>query len=463
MAKRKVLIPLDGSEFSRQIVPVVRNFFEPRDVVLVLMRVAYAPAVSPEVLPADVYVSGVPMAGSYDAYSRAIESGYNSLEQEREAYRAELHDSLRIEAERLRAVGYTVTTEVQFGDPAQRIIEFVSEGNVQMVAMATHGRSGLGRLVLGSVAENVLRGVNVPVLLMRTSGVGEVKEAPGDQLARSLGSGHTLSLAVVTDGSTHGRQAIDVAAGLSRLLETKLTMLVVANEREGAAHAQQLMEEACALVTDVDPTPEAVPLVGYADEEVLRYLANTPVDLLVVGAFQDRGASSSAAIGATAHRIVQHAPTSVLMVKGRKREFKHIVACVAMDDTVAIDVAAQTAKAMGAELQVVHVVPLSAASYLANADQVDIPLDDVLGQETRLSDVVKQWIVRLENEGFGRSNILIRRGNVPEAILEMAHERHHDLIVVGSQSGPGHFLGSVSNAVVRFAEQSVLIVRTRAQ
>ena len=151
------------------------------------------------------------------------------------------------------------------------------------------------------------------------------------------------------------------------------------------------------------------------------------------------------------------------MVKGRKREFKHIVACVAMDDTVAVDVAAQTAKAMNAELQVVHVVPLSAASYLANADQVDIPLDDVLSQETRLSDVVKQWIVRLENEGFDRSNILIRRGNVPEAILEMAHERHHDLIVVGSQSGPGHFLGSVSNAVVRFAEQSVLIVRTRAQ
>ncbi|MEZ4611816.1 MAG: universal stress protein [Caldilineaceae bacterium] len=86
-----------------------------------------------------------------------------------------------------------------------------------------------------------------------------------------------------------------------------------------------------------------------------------------------------------------------------------------------------------------------------------------MSQETRLSDVVKQWIVRLENEGFDRSNILIRRGNVPEAILEMAHERHHDLIVVGSQSGPGHFLGSVSNAVVRFAEQSVLIVRTRAQ
>ncbi|MEZ4611817.1 MAG: universal stress protein [Caldilineaceae bacterium] len=254
-------------------------------------------------LPADVYVSGVPMAGSCDAYSRAIESGYNSLEQEREAYRAELHDSLRIEAERLRAVGYTVTTEVQFGDPAQRIIEFVSEGNVQMVAMATHGRSGLGRLVLGSVAENVLRGVNVPVLLMRTSGVGEVKEAPGDQLARSLGSGHTLSLAVVTDGSTHGRQAIDVAAGLSRLLETKLTMLVVANEREGgpcpathgrglcAGHRRGAVARSRAVGGLRRRRSAALP--GQHARRILLGRGNVP---------RDRGASSSAAIGATAHR-----------------------------------------------------------------------------------------------------------------------------------------------------------------
>ena len=49
---------------------------------------------------------------------------------------------------------------------------------------------------------------------------------------------------------------------------------------------------------------------------------------------------------------------------------------------------------------------------------------------------------------------------MPDAILEVIHDDDQDLVVVGSQSGPGHFLGSVSNAVVRFAEQSVLIVRT---
>ncbi len=57
--------------------------------------------------------------------------------------------------------------------------------------------------------------------------------------------------------------------------------------------------------------------------------------------------------------------------------------------------------------------------------------------------------------------VFLRSGSVPETILRVAHDGGFDLIVVGSQSGPGHFLGSVANGVVRYAEQSVLIVRTR--
>ncbi|MCB0130988.1 MAG: universal stress protein [Caldilineaceae bacterium] len=463
MAKRKVLIPLDGSEFSRQIVPVVRNFFDPKDVVMVLFRAAFSPAVSSDLLAQDSYIGGMPMAGSFDNYNRSIESGYAALEQEREAYRAELQEALRVEADRLRAAGYTVTSEVQFGDPAQRIIEYANDADVQLVAMATHGRTGLGRLVLGSVAERVLRGVTVPVLLMRTAQVDEADDTPGDLLSRSLGNGHSLNLSVATDGSTHGQHAVDVAAALSTALQTELQLIVTTSGRDGAAQAQKLMEETCRRVADLQPRPQAVPLVGYADEELLQYTAKNSVDLLIIGAFQDRGAGSAAAIGPTAQRIVQHASTSVLVVKGRKREFRTILACVAIDDMVAVDVAAQLAKATNAELQLVHVVPPSAASYLASADSPNIDLDDVLSQETRLSEVVKAWLVKLENRGFGRQNIMLRRGNVPEAILDIAHEFNHDLVVVGSQSGPGHFLGSVSNAVVRFAEQSVLIVRTRTQ
>ncbi len=461
MAERKVLIPLDGSEFSRQIVTVVRNFFDPKDVLLVLFRAAFAPSVPADVVSQDSFVGGMPVTGGYDAYNRALETNYASVEQERESFRSELVTELRVEAERLRAAGYTVTTEVHFGDPSQRIIDFVNESDIDLVAMATHGRTGIGRLVLGSVAERVLRGVSVPVLLMRTVQSEETTESPGDQLARSLGSGQSLTIAVATDGSTHGQHALNMAATLAKPLDADLKMLVSVSEREGAANAQKIMEAAIAQVANVEPRPEAVPLVGYPDEEVLQYVAGNPVDLLVMGAFHDRGASTSVAIGPTAQRVVQHAPTSVLMVKGRPRPIRRVLACAAVDDDVAVDVAAQLARALDADLKLLHVVPPSAATYLASSDGSELDLDDVLAQGTRLSEVLKTWISKVEKQGFDQDAVIVRKGNVPEAILEVIHDQHHDLLVVGSQSGPGHFLGSVSNAVVRFADQSVLIVRTR--
>ena len=55
---------------------------------------------------------------------------------------------------------------------------------------------------------------------------------------------------------------------------------------------------------------------------------------------------------------------------------------------------------------------------------------------------------------------MLEQGSVPEAILRIAQEGLFDLIVVGSSSTPGHFPSSVANGVVRYAEQSVLLLRT---
>jgi nucleotide-binding universal stress UspA family protein len=463
MKKRKVLVPLDGSEFSRQIVRVVRDFFAPEDVTLVLFRAAAPPALPAELAPQDFYVGSMAMAGSYEAYSRALESGYEASEHERDAYLNKLQDELRSDVDRLRELGYTVAMEVHFGDPAQRIIDFVNGNDVDLVAMATHGRSGFGRLVMGSVAERVLRGVGVPVLLMRSAPETERQPTPGELLAKSLGNGQGLKVAVATDGSTHGCHAIDLAADLTGEIEMELTLLVTASVQDGAAHAQKLMTEVCKSIERLAVRPEVVPLVGYPDEELLQYVAEHDVDLLVTGAFHDKGAGSAMAIGPTVQRVVQHAPTSVLITKGQKRAFRRVLACAAVDDLTAVDVAAQFARALGAELHLLHVVPPSAASYLTSEETQAIALEDAVNQGTRLSTAAKEWIDRLQEQQYGRDAIIIRPGNVPEAILDAAQRGDYDLVVVGSQSGPGHFLGSVANAVARFAEQSVLVVRTRTQ
>ncbi len=459
MKQQKVLIPLDGSEFSRQIVAVVRNFFDPQDVSLVLFRAAIGSS-APESLSQEMFVGSMPLAGSYEAYNRAMEASVAAVEQERAGYRVELLDELRADADKLRQAGYTVSVEVQFGDPAQRIIDYANDNAISLVAMATHGRTGLGRLVLGSVAERVLRGVNVPVLLMRTTPAADADVSPAEHLAKSLGNGGPLRVTVVTDGSPQGRRAVEMAGDLCTLLGTQLTLLVTAGERESSAHAQKIMEESCSLVSHLQPRPRAVPLVGYVDEQMLSHLEQEDVDLLVVGACHDRGAGSGAAIGPTAQRIIQHAPTSTLMVKGRAGKVARILVCAGVDDEEVVDVGAELARVYGAAMQVLHVVPPSAASYLASEEQPVIPLRDILAQGTRLASVVRNWANRLEDQGFERSAIQVRRGAAAEVILEMASNERYDLLVVGSQSAPGHFLGSVANSVVRFAEQSVLIVRT---
>lgn len=75
-------------------------------------------------------------------------------------------------AERLRARGLTVDTAIVMGPPALAILEYAQQHAVDVIAMSTHGRSGFKRMLLGSVADKVVRGACVPVLLHRSGGGG---------------------------------------------------------------------------------------------------------------------------------------------------------------------------------------------------------------------------------------------------------------------------------------------------
>jgi nucleotide-binding universal stress UspA family protein len=71
-------------------------------------------------------------------------------------------------AARARKAGVDkVETSVWYGPPADSIIEAARVSGIDLIVMSSHGRSGLGRLVLGSVAETVLRGTTTPILLLR--------------------------------------------------------------------------------------------------------------------------------------------------------------------------------------------------------------------------------------------------------------------------------------------------------
>jgi nucleotide-binding universal stress UspA family protein len=135
---RRILVPLDGSPLAEAVLPQVQELVKALGAELFLVRVAHA-HVFPGVDPTEQEVEVV---------------------QKAETYLADV-------AGRLGHEGIRVHTAVRYGDAADEIIQHIEDNAVELVAMSTHGRTGLSHLVLGSVAEKVVRHAAVPVLLVR--------------------------------------------------------------------------------------------------------------------------------------------------------------------------------------------------------------------------------------------------------------------------------------------------------
>jgi nucleotide-binding universal stress UspA family protein len=90
-----------------------------------------------------------------------------------EVAQAERH--LQALAERLMAAGHAVTTQVVVGQPAAQIVEVARERGAVLTVLATHGRGGLARFVMGSVATDVLRHAAGPLLLVRPPAAGSAE------------------------------------------------------------------------------------------------------------------------------------------------------------------------------------------------------------------------------------------------------------------------------------------------
>jgi universal stress protein A len=151
---KRVLIALDGSASSEAVLRFVLEIAGPLDMTVVLLRVVEPPT--------------PPMAD--DTY-RVLAEDWETRRRDAEEYLAPI-------AAALRARGVDTSWEVRRGRPADEILAAADESAADMIAMATHGRTGFGRLLFGSVAEAVLRRAQVPVFMIRQP---ESPTIPADQ------------------------------------------------------------------------------------------------------------------------------------------------------------------------------------------------------------------------------------------------------------------------------------------
>ncbi len=159
---RRLLVPLDGSEMAARVLPLVESFAKIYESEVVLLHVVPVPVIAEGPLP----YAGIPVLPTK-------EDAAATLEPQREA---------------LARSGIPARVSVLFGGAAAGILDAVTNEKADLVAMTTHGRTGLSRWVLGSVAEKVIRHSSSPVLVLRTVEATEEREPAGARKARARGA-----------------------------------------------------------------------------------------------------------------------------------------------------------------------------------------------------------------------------------------------------------------------------------
>lgn len=167
MAKHRVLVPYDGSEFGQQIFPHIREFLPPEDNELILLRVDDRPQgrVGRPTRPASADAN-VPM---YESHEDAVESRHPIYaSQEMESALGDFEREIMPVLRRLQEEGYTVHTAVRFEESrGEAIVNYANSHEIDMVAMTTHWRTGINRLLFGSVTQYVAPRIGVPLLMVR--------------------------------------------------------------------------------------------------------------------------------------------------------------------------------------------------------------------------------------------------------------------------------------------------------
>jgi nucleotide-binding universal stress UspA family protein len=151
---QRILVPLDGSAFAEQALPHAERLASVSGGEIHLVSVAP--------LLEDQGLAVVDLYPVYVYREYLVDQAH-----EMKRVREELQNYLQQISRRLQAAGHQAQTAIRFGQPAEEIIAYAEEAGCDLIAMSTHGRSGLGRWVYGSVADKVLRGSVIPVLLVR--------------------------------------------------------------------------------------------------------------------------------------------------------------------------------------------------------------------------------------------------------------------------------------------------------
>lgn len=287
-----IILPLDGSEPSASAIPYAAALGELTGASIVVLHVLEE------------------MRPVFDAHRGEVV--WISPDQSR----AELEAPELLEEPigRLRNDGLTVRAVFRLGDPDAEIRAEVERWPAPLIVMASHGRGGLERLLLGSVADRIVREVPAPVLVV-----------PGVPTAEQPARVQFRTILVPLDGSPLAERALPAAIELARLARAGLTLVRVVDTHKGLAGGDELEQfehEAEAYLrqkaeTLAGPAGRTIlwhVLSGKPSEQLRRFITARQADLVVM-VTRGRGGLGRWLLGSVAEDLLTSRAAPLLLLR----------------------------------------------------------------------------------------------------------------------------------------------------
>jgi nucleotide-binding universal stress UspA family protein len=304
---RSVLVPLDGSPFAEQALPWAAAIAGAARARLRLTLVHQSP-------------SPPPLDEATGRLYTRIELSLRKVQRE---YLAKVADQVR------REHGVQVAKVTLQGTPAPALARYVGEMDPEIVVMTTHGAGGIRRAWLGSVADQLVRSLEIPMLVIRP------REA--DQVPAGVGA--LQEILVALDGSRRAEAALPPAATLALLLRAKLALVRVVQPvvpftdpvrpfplgfdeeltRLSRAEAQDYLDDVAESLNAAGVPASAAAVVGSSAFEAIQDAARAPGTGMIALATRGRGGLPRMVLGSVADKLVRGGELPVLVTRPKGR------------------------------------------------------------------------------------------------------------------------------------------------
>ncbi|MDY7075995.1 MAG: universal stress protein [Chloroflexota bacterium] len=270
-----------------------------------------------------------------------------------------------------------------------------------------------------------------------------------------------MKILLCTNGSPYTARALEVGVRIAQKTESDTDILVVA-ERDREQGARRMAEAAVAELETVGGTVTTLQRAGRMAEEVVRQAKAVPYDLVVIGSRGRRGVVRLL-LGSVALHVTDHAPASILIVKGRTLNLAKFLVCSSAGPVSehTIQFAGRLARALEASVTLLHVMSQLPLADDAVPDDLGASAEELIQRGSREGTHLNRMLDLLATEGQA-ARAVVRHGLVQDEVSAEAREGRYDLLVTGSHITPGlnsRLVDDLSSGILLAANCPVLIVR----